>query len=90
MDDMKSTDNSMILTQFLVTLLEKSAPDLLKFGDDIPTIEKACRISLSQLQADANTLVKVSVVERERERKRKREKEKEKEKERKRKIKKER
>jgi len=56
--DTKTTDNSSSLTQWLVKLLEKKSPELLKYMEEIPSIEKASRISITQLTSDVNTIQK--------------------------------
>lgn len=56
--DTKSTDNATTLVQYLVKMLEKNSPDLLKIQSDFPTIEAAAKVSLPNLQSDMALLVK--------------------------------
>jgi hypothetical protein len=56
--DTKTTDNTASLVQYLVKLLQKSSPDLLTFGADLPSAEKAARVSIQQLTSDVATLQK--------------------------------
>ncbi|PRP73182.1 actin binding protein [Planoprotostelium fungivorum] len=58
MNDTKSTDNSQTLLQFLVTILEKSKPELLQLDGDLPAVEPASRISLQTVQSDVAGLAK--------------------------------
>jgi len=58
MTDTKTGDNKMTLLQFLVKILEKQAPDLLKFQEELPSLEAANKVSLQSLQSDMNLLAK--------------------------------
>jgi hypothetical protein len=54
--DTKTSDNSSTLLQIIANILETKAPNLLKFGEEIPTAESAARTSLQALQSDVASL----------------------------------
>jgi len=56
--DTKTTDNSFTLLQIISKILEHKAPHLLKFAEELPTVESAMRTSLQALQADVASLQK--------------------------------
>jgi len=58
MADTKSTDNTATLVQYIVKILEKQAPALINFQDELPSLEAATKISLQSLQGDMNSLNK--------------------------------
>jgi len=65
MADTKAADNTTTLLQFLVQVLEKQSPALLKFSSELPHLESATKCSLqgiaaelSLLQKDFNTMEK--------------------------------
>jgi len=58
MVDAKTTDNTTTLLQYLVAILEKSKPELLKFGEELPHCEAASKLSLPQISSDLAGLQK--------------------------------
>eukprot|EP01117_Protostelium_nocturnum_P015557 TRINITY_DN6052_c0_g1_i1.p1 TRINITY_DN6052_c0_g1~~TRINITY_DN6052_c0_g1_i1.p1 ORF type:complete len:1166 (-),score=432.81 TRINITY_DN6052_c0_g1_i1:21-3518(-) len=58
MNDTKSTDNQMTLLQYLVKILEKSAPELLQIREELSRSEGASKISFPTIQSDVASLQK--------------------------------
>lgn len=58
LDDTRASDNKTSLLQYVVRFLEKNAPQLLKFYEDIPSVEAASRISLQSVSSDVNSVQK--------------------------------
>jgi len=56
--DTRSTDLSMTLAQYVVSLLTKNDTELLTFDEELPHCESASKIALSILTGELNTLTK--------------------------------
>ena len=54
--DTKSFDNKTTLLAYMIEYFEKSKPDLVKLGEDFPTIQDGSRESLNEVVKDVNQL----------------------------------
>jgi len=58
LEDIKASDNKTTLLQFIFKLLETSSPQLLKFHEELPSIEGASKISLQTITSDLSSMKK--------------------------------
>jgi len=56
--DTKTTDNQLSLLNYIISVLEKNSPKVLRFYEDFPNCEPASRVSFQTVSADMNTLQK--------------------------------
>jgi len=52
LEDIKTADNKTTLLQFILKILDKNAPELAKFYEELPTVEQASKVSLLNIISD--------------------------------------
>lgn len=58
MSNMKSTDNSQTMMNYLVSFIEKSNPNLLKVMDDLAHVGDACRVEQDAVQSEVTNVTR--------------------------------
>jgi hypothetical protein len=58
LEDIKAADSKTTLLQFILAQLAKSAPQLIKFYEDLPTLEPASKTALQNIVSDLSSVKK--------------------------------